>query len=111
MPPLSIGYIPELYISRELNDEKINFFQELIGFLCWDIELGRGYISTEVALLSRNIAFPHRGHLYNCLNIFEYLQKHPLFKLVKNPAFMDAETNFYNLFNETVELFEFYSDI
>lgn len=45
----------------------------MIGCLGWAIELGRGDIATEVALLSRHLALPRRGHLEQAYNVVAYL--------------------------------------
>ena len=37
---LASGYRPELDQSRELNTERLNYFQGLIGILQWICELG-----------------------------------------------------------------------
>jgi hypothetical protein len=61
--PLTTGYCPELDATPELNEEKANYFQGLIGVLRWMIELGRIDIMASVAMLSRFLANPRGGHL------------------------------------------------
>ena len=60
--PLPHGYKPELDVTKELDADKVQRFQELIGILRWAIELGRVDILTEVALLSQYQANPQEGH-------------------------------------------------
>ena len=66
---MSTGYRPELDSSPELEGDSVSDFQEVIGCLRWAIELGRGDVSTEVALLSRHLALPRRGHLEQAYNV------------------------------------------
>jgi hypothetical protein len=39
--PMQTGYRPELDISPVLGPEQANYYQSLIGVLCWAVELGR----------------------------------------------------------------------
>ena len=48
--PFPSGYRPELDASRELNSEKQNYFQGLIGVLRWICELGRLDILMPVSM-------------------------------------------------------------
>ena len=38
--PMITGYVPETDITRELNKDGITFYQEIIGMMRWDIEIG-----------------------------------------------------------------------
>jgi hypothetical protein len=38
--PLSTGYRPEMEVSPLLDDDFTRFYQQLIGILCWAVELG-----------------------------------------------------------------------
>ena len=109
--PMTTGYRPELDTSPELDANNISYYQELIGCLRWAIELGRADIATEVALLSRHLAMPRRGHLDQCFNIIAYLKRHPKSKLVLNPAYMDVRSRFSDRFVEKADWHEFYGDV
>ena len=56
--PLTKCHIPEFYMSRKLDYDKNNYFQDMIARLRLDIELGCGNIETEVALLLINMDLP-----------------------------------------------------
>ena len=51
--PLPPGYKPELDVSPELDADKVQRYQQLIGILRWAIELGRVDILTETAMMSQ----------------------------------------------------------
>ena len=74
--PLTQGYRPEVDSSAELDDEKANYYQGLIGVLRWICELGRIDILLPVSLLSRFMAAPREGHLAQVFHVFAYLKKH-----------------------------------
>ena len=62
--------------SPELDAQRANYFQGLIGVLRWIIELGRIDIMVAVSMLSRYLANPRVGHLEETLHIFAYLKCH-----------------------------------
>ena len=68
--PLKSGYRPELDTSRELKQDGLQRYQELIGMLHWAVELGRVDILLETALMSTHLALPRRGHLEQLYHIF-----------------------------------------
>ena len=109
--PVSSGYRPELDTSPELVGDSISDFQEVIGCLRWAIELGRGDIATEVALLSRHLALPRRGHLEQAYNVVAYLKKHPYSKLVMDPTPQGHKDRYAKRFNTDADWFEFYGDV
>ena len=51
-------YRPYLDVYPELGPDQANYYQNLIRFLIWTIELVRIYIHNEVALLSRYLYSP-----------------------------------------------------
>ena len=63
--------------SLELDHDNMNDYQEIIGCLWWDIELGLAYIATDVYLLSINLSLPRRGNLEQWFNIYIYFKNHP----------------------------------
>jgi hypothetical protein len=74
--PLASGYRPELDQSRELNAERLNYFQGLIGVLQWICELGRLDIMMPVSMLSRYLVSAREGHLDQVFHVFAYLKTH-----------------------------------
>jgi hypothetical protein len=57
--PLSHNYQPELDVSAFLDDDYTRWYQQLIGILCWSIELGRINIHLCIALLAQYLAQQH----------------------------------------------------
>ena len=55
------------------NDEQYGNYANLIGVLCWMVELGRIDIGFEVSVMSQHMAHPRVGHLTQVLHIFKYL--------------------------------------
>ena len=72
----------------------------MIGCLRWAVELGRADIVTEVALVSRHLALPRRGHLDQFFNIYDYLKQRQYSKLVMNPDYMNVEDHYPDSFND-----------
>ena len=68
--PMSQGYRPEIDTTPELDAKRANYYQGLIGVLRWMCELGRIDILVDVAMLSRFLASPRRGHLDQAFHIF-----------------------------------------
>jgi hypothetical protein len=73
--PLVTKYRPEMDPTPELNDERQNYYQGLIGILRWICELGRLDIVTPVSLMSRYLSQAREGHLNQVFHIFAYLKE------------------------------------
>jgi len=73
--PFLHGYRPELDFSTELDPQKINYNQGLIGVLRRIVELGRIDIIVPVTMLSRYPVSPREGHLQQAYRIFAYLKQ------------------------------------
>jgi hypothetical protein len=84
--PFSSNYAPWLEASPELKANGVQRFQELIGQLCWAVEIGCVDILLETLLLSSYLTMPRVGHLEQALHIFGYLKTHPKRKLAFDPA-------------------------
>ena len=67
-------YNPELDAMNGLYQDKIITFQELIGILQWEIEIGRLGILFEVSNLSSYQAEPREGRLDQIYHIFDYFK-------------------------------------
>jgi hypothetical protein len=92
--PCTSGYRPELDNTAELDPERLNYYQGLIGVLRWICELGRLDIVLPVSLMSRYLANPRWGHLQQVLHIFGYLKKYSRSKMVFDETWPDfAETS------------------
>ena len=81
-------YCPKLDMSHELYQDNMCYSPELIGILCWTIEMVRADITFEMSLFSIQLSMPRHGHLDQAFEIFAYLMCHPNPKLVKNPEQM-----------------------
>jgi len=73
--PLSNKYRPELDYTPLISDAA-NYYQQLIGVLCWIIELGCLDIYIHTAMMSSHMMQPREGHLKELLHIFAYLKHH-----------------------------------
>ena len=94
-PFSSIDYRSELDVSTECDDDQINYFQNLIGVLRWIVELGRIDIAYKVSLLSKFLARPRTGHIYQALHVFKYLETYINNDLSFDPLYQ----KFNSLFN------------
>jgi hypothetical protein len=72
--PVSQGYRPKLDQSRELDAKRGQYYQSLIGVLCWICELGQIDVLVAVSMLSRYVVSPREGHLQHFC-IFETSHK------------------------------------
>ena len=72
--PMSTSYHPIEDVTKELNFEGVQFYQELIGVLRWAVEIGRVGILLEVSLLSLSLDFPRIRHIQAVYHIFGYLK-------------------------------------
>lgn len=70
------NYRPELDDTAELKADGVQWCQELIGMLCWAVDIGRVDINLEVSMMSSHLALPRQGHLEAVLHMFGYLKSH-----------------------------------
>ena len=68
------------------DQNQTTYFQNLIGVLRRIIELGRIDIAYEVSSLSKFLAKPQTGHIYQALYIFKYLETHIKKRFVLRPS-------------------------
>jgi hypothetical protein len=59
-----------------LKADGVQRFTELIGQLCWAVEMGRVDILLETLLLLSYLAMPRVGHLEQALHMFGCLKQH-----------------------------------
>lgn len=74
--PLSSGYRPEIDATAELDPDRLNYYQGLIGILRWICELGRLDIMVPVSMMSRYLVSAREGQLNQVFHIFAYLKEH-----------------------------------
>lgn len=84
-------YRPELDISKLLDDEDANYFQQQIGVLRWMVELGRIDICMEVSMLAAFCAAPRQGHLEAVFHMYAYLKQHNRSRLVFDPSYVQHQ--------------------
>jgi hypothetical protein len=89
--PYPQHYRPEVDVSQELEPFPVQQYQQLIGILCWVIELGHVDIIMEVSLLSAHNVLPCEGHLEAVYHIFAYLRKHECLRIVFDEAMIDVD--------------------
>ena len=81
------NYHPSEDISNDLNESGVQKYQELIGKLRWEVEIGRVDILMKVALLSSHLALPRSGHLQSVYKMSGYLKQVPKRKLYFDPVY------------------------
>ena len=67
--PIRHGYKPEMGCTGELKADGLQWYQDMIGYLRWAVELGRVDILLEVDLMSKHLTLPREGRLEQVLNI------------------------------------------
>ena len=72
--PIKHGCSPEMDCTGELKSYGLKLYQELIGYLRWDVEIIRVEILLETSILSKHLALPCEGHLEQVLHIVGYLK-------------------------------------
>ena len=80
--PNKHGYRPEIDCTCELKSDGLQWYQELIGFLRWPVEIIRVDILLETAILSKHLALPCEGHLEQVLHIVGYLKRRMKLRLL-----------------------------
>jgi hypothetical protein len=73
--PLSQGYRPELDETAELDAQRLNYYQGLVGVLQWICELGKVDILMPVSLMSRYLVSAREGHLQQFAALVEVLPR------------------------------------
>ena len=84
--PLPHVYKPELDTTDECNADHTSRYQQLIGILLWDVELGSIDIQLEVVLMSKYQMSPREGNLEALYFIFHFLWNNPKKRKVMDPS-------------------------
>ena len=71
---MSTTYHPSEDVTKEINAEGLQLYQELISILRWAVKTGRVDILLKVSLLSSQLALPRVGHLQALYRVFGYLK-------------------------------------
>ena len=69
-----------------MNAEELQVYQDLIGILCWAVDIARINILLEVYLLASQLALPRVGHLKTVYRVFGYLKQVPKLKMYFDPS-------------------------
>ena len=104
--PFTHGYKPEEDCTAELKEAGTQRFQEIIGSLRWEIELGRVDILLETSLLSKHLALPRKGHLEQALHVVGYLKSHKKLRLMFDSGYPKVNENWFQSYN----WYNFYRD-
>lgn len=88
-PFSNVNYRLELDVTKACNNEEYGYYANLIGVLCWLVQLSRIDIAFEISVLSQHMAHPRTGHLIQALHIFKYLNVHKENMLNFNPTYLD----------------------
>ena len=72
--PIISGYWPETDTLPELKSEEVTRYQEMVGLLRWEVDKGQVDILLDTAVISNELALPHRGHLEHILHVSGYLK-------------------------------------
>ncbi len=102
-----MGYVPELDVTPELNNEMASIYQSQIGVLRWMVELGWTDINMEVSMLASQLAVQRKGHMEALLHIFAFLKSHHNSRLAMDPTYPNID---YSVFKEC-DWKEFYGDV
>ena len=97
--------------SPEIDDDNLSYYQEMIRYIWWGIDLVRSKVTTEVALLSIELSLPRCGQIDIRFDVHSYFNNHPYYKLVINPAYMSFKNNFGKCFNKEAKWFGFYGGV
>lgn len=106
--PVQHGYKRELDVADKCNEDMTSRFRQLIGILCWVIELCRIDIQVEVIIMSQYQALPRKGHFEALYLIFHYLSKNPKKRLAMDPNEPPVDKCMFNI---QVNLMDFYTNI
>ena len=74
--PICSGYKPMYDYTTELEDDGIQWYQEIIGQIWWALQFVRVDILLEVSLLSQHMVLPSKGHIEQALHIIGHLKEH-----------------------------------
>ena len=83
--PMATTYHLSEDVTKEMNAERLQLYQELIGILHRVVEIGRVDILLEVSLLSSKLAFPRVGYLQAVYRVFGYIKQVHKRKLYFDP--------------------------
>ena len=71
--PMTRSFVPELDVTKELGPDGIQFYQEMIGMLRWETELGTTDLLHDISILLQYQAAPREGKTGDILHIFAFL--------------------------------------
>ena len=92
--PTNHGYRPEMDCTGELEADGLQWYQELIGFLRWPVEISIVDIILETAILSKHLSLPREGHLEQVLHIVGYMKRRMKLRLPFDSRYPTTNENF-----------------
>ena len=84
--PMLTSYHPREGVSKEMNAQGLQTYQELIGVFIWAVKIGRVDILLELFILSSHLALLRVGHFQAVYRIFGYLKQVPKRKPYFDPT-------------------------
>ena len=93
-PPTKHSYRPEMDCTDELKADGLQWYQELIGYLRWVVELGRVDILLETVILSKHLDLTCEGHLEQVLHILGYLERRKKSRLLFDSGYPATNEKF-----------------
>ena len=97
---MSTSYHPSEYVTKELNVEGVQFYQELIGILRWAVEIGRVDILLEVSLLLSHLSFAKNCTPTGCISHIWQLEASAEEEAVLQPGIHNVDP----IFNDRVHI-------
>ena len=91
-PFTTATYQPELETSSICSENQVTFYQNLIGILCWVVELGRIDIAYDVSKLSSYLVESRAGHIVQVIHIFKCLDVYQKNELALDPKYQHFQT-------------------
>ena len=101
-------YRPETYMTDTLDPDRASYYQTMIGFMRWMVEIGRIDIATECSLLSSHLAYTREGHFGCALHMMRYLKWKHNYRLFFDPTYPDID---FETFNYGAEWKTLYGDV
>ena len=83
--PMATTYHPSEDVTKEMNAEGLQLYQELIGIISWAVQIGRVDILLEVSLISSQLTLTRVGHIQAVYRVFGYLKQVPKRKMYFDP--------------------------
>ena len=102
--PFCSGFKPERDITAKLKADGVQWYQEFIGQLRWEVEIGLVDILLEVALLLQHLVLTSKRHLKQALHVLSYLKEHKKLRLMFDCGMSTVDGKLFKLY-EWIDLY------